>query len=213
MLGIEKSGHGFLSQLVFTFQHVSDTHLPTLVIALVVSAVIVGFDVAAPRFPGALLAVIGTTAASALFHWIGRGIGVVGAVPSGLPRIGLPGMTWSDISLVLPVAFSCFIVILAQSAGTSRAYALRYRDHFSQSVDLIGLSLANAAAGCSSTFVVNGSPTQNCHIGRCRRPLSMVACDDGGRGAAAPAFPDQAFELPAQRRARRYCLSYWRGAR
>src|SRR5258708_7235673 len=47
-----------------------------------------------------------------------------------------------------------------QSAATSRAYALRYRDHFSQNIDLVGLALANAAAGCSSAFIVNGSPTK-----------------------------------------------------
>src|SRR5260370_41762734 len=115
----------------------------------------------APRFLGALVAVIGMTAASALFHWSDEGIGVVGAVPSGLPRMRLPGdIAWSDVGLVLPIAFSCFIVILAQSAATSRAYALRYSEHFSQNVDLVGFALANAAAGCSSTFVVNGSPTK-----------------------------------------------------
>jgi len=62
--------------------------------------------------------------------------------------------------MVLPISLSCFIVILAQSAATSRAYALKYRDQFNQNVDLVGLSLANAVAGCSSTFVVNGSPTK-----------------------------------------------------
>jgi len=111
-----------------------------------------------------LLAVIGMTTASATFHWQDRGIGVVGAVPSGLPRIALPDVAWTDITLVLPIAFSCFVVILAQSAATSRAYALRYRDNFSQNVDLVGLSLANAAAGCSSTFVVNGSPTKTAMV-------------------------------------------------
>jgi high affinity sulfate transporter 1 len=164
MLGIENGGHGFLRQLLFTLQHLSDTHLPTLFIALAVLVVIVGFEIAAPRFPGALLAVIGMTVASALFHWSDRGIGVVGAVPSGLPRVGLPDVTWTDITLVLPISFSCFIVILAQSAATSRAYALRFREHLSLNADLIGLSLANAAAGCSSTFVVNGSPTKTAMV-------------------------------------------------
>jgi MFS superfamily sulfate permease-like transporter len=164
MLGIEKGGHGFFRQLLFTIHHVSGTHLPSLFIALAALVIIVGFDVAASHFPGALLAVIGMTAASAIFHWKDRGIGVVGDVPSGLPRIVLPDVTCTDITLVLPIAFSCFIVILAQSAATSRAYALRYRDNFSQNVDLVGLSLANAAAACSSTFVVNGSPTKTAMV-------------------------------------------------
>jgi MFS superfamily sulfate permease-like transporter len=104
------------------------------------------------------------TVASAQFHWSDRGIGVVGAVPGGLPRLGLPDVTSADITLVLPISFSCFIVILAQSAATSRAYALRFRESVSLSVDLVGLSLANAAAGCSSTFVVNGSPTKTAMV-------------------------------------------------
>jgi MFS superfamily sulfate permease-like transporter len=66
--------------------------------------------------------------------------------------------------MVLPISLSCFIVILAQSAATSRAYALKYRDDFNQNADLVGLSLANVAAGCSSTFVVNGSPTKTAMV-------------------------------------------------
>ena len=164
MLGIEKAGHGFFRQLLYTFEHLRDTHLPSLFIALAVLAIIVLFEMVAPRFPGALLAVIGTTAASAYFHWAGRGVQVVGTVPGGLPHLGLPRLAYSDIVMVLPISLSCFIVILAQSAATSRAYALKYRDQFNQNVDLIGLSLANAAAGCSSTFVVNGSPTKTAMV-------------------------------------------------
>ena len=164
ILGIEKGGGGFLRQLLFTFRHLSEAHLPSLLISLAVLVIIIGFEAWLPRFPGSLLAVIGMTVASAYFHWDDQGIRVVGVVPSGLPNLGLPNVTWNDATLVLPIAFSCFIVILAQSAATSRAYALRYREHFSQNVDLVGLSLANAAAGCSSTFVVNGSPTKTAMV-------------------------------------------------
>jgi SulP family sulfate permease len=52
------------------------------------------------------------------------------------------------------------VVILAQSAATSRAYAMKYGDSFDENVDLVGLGLANAAAGITGTFVVNGSPTK-----------------------------------------------------
>src|SRR6516164_6208093 len=159
MLGIEKGGHRFIGRLLFTLQHSREIHWPSLFVALAVLAIIVGVKIFAPRFPGALLALVGMTLASAYFHWERQGIRVVGAVPSGLPRLGLP-----DVTLVLPIALSCFIVILAQSAATSRAYALRYRDPFSQNLDLVGLSLANLAAGCSGSFVVNGSPTKTAMV-------------------------------------------------
>jgi high affinity sulfate transporter 1 len=164
ILGIEKGGHGFFRQLLFTFEHLSDTHPSTLYVALGVLAIIVAFELLAPRFPGSLLAVIGMTAASAYFHWGDHGVQVVGAVPSGLPHLGIPHVSYRDVMMLLPISFSCFIVILAQSAATSRAYALKYRDQFNQNVDLVGLSLANAAAGCSSTFIVNGSPTKSAMV-------------------------------------------------
>jgi len=164
ILGIEKGGHGFLRQLFFTFQHVGDTRLTSLFIALSVLAIIVVFEFFAPKIPGGLVGVIGMTAASAFFHWREHGVHVVGEVPSGLPHLGVPHLNITDVMMVLPISFSCFIVILAQSAATARAYALRYRDNFNQDSDLVGLSIANAVAGCSSTFVVNGSPTKTAMV-------------------------------------------------
>src|SRR5215470_13627190 len=160
MLGIDKVSNSFVGQLLFTIGHLPETKLSSTLIALTVLATIVGSERLAPRFPGALLAVIGMIGASGLFHWGDRGIALIGTVPGGLPRLGLPDATWSDAQSVVPLAFSCFIVILAQSAATSQAYAMRYRDRYSENADLVGLSLANALAGCSSTFVVNGSPTK-----------------------------------------------------
>ena len=53
-----------------------------------------------------------------------------------------------------------FVVILAQSAATARAYAEKYSEPLIIADDLTGLGAANAAAAFSGTFVVNGSPTK-----------------------------------------------------
>ena len=160
MLGLEKGGHGVLGSLFFTLQHLPDTHWPSAIISLCVLAVIVGGNRIADHFPGALLAVAAAIAVSFVFHLEKSGVKIVGEVPGGLPRLGLPDVAWNDLPIVLSVSISCFIVILAQSAATSRAYALRYRDQFDENRDLVGLALANTAAACSGTFVVNGSPTK-----------------------------------------------------
>lgn len=149
-------------QLLYTFEHLRDTHLPSLLIALATLAIIVLFELVAPRFPGALLAVIGMTAASAYFHWADRGIQVVGAVPSGLPPLGLPHIAYSDIITVLPISLSCFIVI------SRKVPPLRAPTRLSTGTNSTRMwtssALANAAAGCSSTFVVNGSPTKTAMV-------------------------------------------------
>ncbi|MFI5106176.1 MAG: SulP family inorganic anion transporter [Terriglobales bacterium] len=71
-------------------------------------------------------------------------------------------MSWRPVQAQAPIlAFGSVSATNGYfAATTSRAYALRYHDQFSENVDLVGLALANAAAGCSSTFVVNGSPTK-----------------------------------------------------
>ena len=106
------------------------------------------------RLPGAVL---GAIAASAAFGLSRHGIGVIGEVPGGLPSPSIPSLKTSEIYQVLATAATCFIVILAQSAATARAYANRYNERFDENLDLVG---ANAAAAFTGTFVVNGSPTK-----------------------------------------------------
>src|SRR5262249_19076460 len=96
-----------------------------------------------------------------IFDLSSHGVSTLGPVPSGMPHVGLPkGVTWQDASGLFATAVSMFLVILAQSAATSRAYSVKYREKFVENDDLVGLSAANLPAGLSSTFVVNGSPTK-----------------------------------------------------
>ena len=112
------------------------------------------------KFPGALLAITGAIAASWILDLSSYGVTILGTVPGGLPHISFPQVPLSDIPKILNISVACFIIILAQSAATSRAYAIKFSDTFNENLDLIGLSLANVAAGISGTFVVNGSPTK-----------------------------------------------------
>jgi MFS superfamily sulfate permease-like transporter len=160
MLGLSGSGPGVLRQLSFTMTHAPQAHLPTLAITLAVLFIILGGERLVPRAPGALFAVVGSIAASAVWHWDRSAVALVGAVPGGLPKVAVPPVGYNDLPMVLPVAFSCFVVVIAQSAATARAYALRYGDRFDENTDLIGLAVANLAAACTGAFVVNGSPTK-----------------------------------------------------
>jgi MFS superfamily sulfate permease-like transporter len=67
-----------------------------------------------------------------------------------------------------------FLVILAQSAATARSFAQKYHEPLDENRDLVALGVANALAGLSSTFVVNGSPTK-----------TAVVASAGGRSQVA----------------------------
>jgi sulfate permease, SulP family len=160
MLGVAVQSHRTLVQAWEVVQGLPRSNIPTLVLSALVAASILLGNRVAPRLPVALIAVVGTIAASAAFGFAERGIAIVGPVPGGLPAIGLPEVTWSEALALLPVAASCFVMIIAQSAATSRAFAQRYRERVDEDADILGLSAANAAAAVSGAFVVNGSPTQ-----------------------------------------------------
>jgi sulfate permease, SulP family len=160
MFGVSVSSHNTLAQAWEVLQGLPKSNLPTLALsALVTGAILLGRRFA-PRVPLSLFVVVGAIAASAAFGFAERGIAVIGPVPGGLPAIGLPDVTWRETLTLLPVAASCFVMIIAQSAATSRAFALKYDERVDADADILGLSVANAAAALSGTFVVNGSPTQ-----------------------------------------------------
>ena len=160
MFGVTVGSHGTLVQAWEILQGLPRSNLATMALsALVAGSILIGNRVV-PRLPVSLVAVVGTIAASAAFSFAERGIAVIGPVPGGLPPLGLPDVTWSEALALLPVAASCFVMIIAQSAATSRAFALRYHERVDEDADILGLSAANAVAAVSGTFVVNGSPTQ-----------------------------------------------------
>jgi MFS superfamily sulfate permease-like transporter len=113
-----------------------------------------------PRIPGALLSVIGAILASAVFGLERHGVQTIHSIPSGLPHLVIPPAGWHLVPSLLATAASCTIVIIAQSAATSRSYAMRYNDAFSENKDMVGLAMANVAATMTGTFIVNGSPTK-----------------------------------------------------
>ena len=160
MFGLSGNLHSALAQAWEILQRLPKSNLPTLALSTLVTGSVLLCQRVAPRIPLSLLAVVGTIGVSAAFHFAERGIAVIGPVSGGLPSIGLPDVTWSEALALLPVAASCFVMIIAQSAATSRVFALRYRERVDDNADILGLSAANAAAAVSGAFVVNGSPTQ-----------------------------------------------------
>ncbi len=144
-----------------TLKEIPDTSGATLAVSLGVIATLVVFERWIKAIPGGLVAVVGAIVISWAFELESHGVSTLGPVPSGLPSIGLPnGVGRDDVVPLLGTSVSMFLVILAQSAATSRAYAVKYQDRFVENNDLVGLSMANLAAGLSSAFVVNGSPTK-----------------------------------------------------
>ena len=164
VLGVPVASKRSLGQVWEILEKLPHLHWPTVALSAGVIAAIMASYQWAPRLPGALLAVAATIGLSAALDFAGHGIAVIGPVEGGLPRLGFPVVSWDDVESLLPIAGACFVMILAQSSVTARAYAIRHRQPLDENNDLIGLCAADAAAAFSGTFVVNGSPTQTAMV-------------------------------------------------
>lgn len=160
MLGVPKRGRETMSMVVHTVRELGQAQRNAILVAAGVIVIVIGVRLLNPRIPGGLIAVVAAITVSWAADLAAKGIHVVGSVPRGLPDLTVPTVHWHDVSLLFGVAASMFAVILAQSAATSRAYAAKYEEEFTEDVDLVGLGGANIAAAFTGTFVVNGSPTK-----------------------------------------------------
>jgi H+-transporting ATPase len=149
MLSVAVDSPHTLEQLWQVAEHLPQTHPPTLAVAALVVTLILVAQALAPRLPMALVLVVGTIWASHAYNFAGLGIATLGAVPGGLPSLALPSVSWHEILALIPIAPSCFVIIIAQSAVTAGGFALRHHERVEEDADILGLSAANAAAALS----------------------------------------------------------------
>jgi SulP family sulfate permease len=175
MLGIKAAGASTVPKLVNTVRDLPHAHPADVAISIGVIVIVLSCRAVARWLPGPLIAVVVAIIVSRAADLASHGVAVVGYVPRGLPSLTWPAFGWHAAASLVGPATSMFVVILAQSAATSRAYAGKYEEPFSEATDLVGLGAANAAAAFTGTFVVNGSPTK-----------AQIVDTAGGRSQLSP---------------------------
>jgi len=160
MLGINVPAGGLLSQLAGTLAQARYSHPATALTAAGLLAAIIWTERWSSRMPAALIGVALAIAATWTFRLDQMGVAIVGDVQSGLPSVSLPIVSAREVLALLPTVGSMFLVIVAQSAATSRSFAQKYAERLDENRDLFALAASNAVAGVTGTFVVNGSPTK-----------------------------------------------------
>jgi SulP family sulfate permease len=178
LLGVTVPRGSALTTMIRSIKMLPQASWATFALALAVMVVVVVGRRVNRWIPGGLLAVVGATVASVVFDLPAHGVSVLGQVQSGLPVLSAPTLSVSDAGALTGISASLFVVILAQSSATSRAYAARYDESVNENADLVGLGVANVAAAFSGSFVVNGSPTKTQLVDDAggRSQLAMLTC-------------------------------------
>jgi high affinity sulfate transporter 1 len=147
----------------------------TLAIGAGVFAIVLGLERVSRRLPGALVAVVASTVLVAAAHLHSHGVAVLGAVAHGAPHFGLSGLTVSAIGRLAPIAGVVALVVVSQSAATTRAFADQGGYAVDVGRDLLGVGAGSVVAGLAGAFPVNASP-----------PRTAAVAAAGGRTQAAP---------------------------
>jgi high affinity sulfate transporter 1 len=114
-----------------------------------------------PRVPAILIAVAAATLIVAGFDLAARaGVSVLGALPQGLPSFSLPLISTDDIAPVLIGGFAVAVVSFADTSVLSRAYAARMRMKVDPNQEMVGLGVANLAAGLFQGIPISSSASR-----------------------------------------------------
>lgn len=108
-----------------------------------------------PKIPGVLVTVVLAIVVSVLFGLASKHVSLVGTLPKGFPPFTLPHA--SDFTLLIAGAFGIALVALTDTISTASAFAARSGQEINGNGEMIGIGVANAAAGFFQGFPVSTS--------------------------------------------------------
>lgn len=176
LLGTEK-GHGdTLDQAWQLIVSLPRSNPWTIAVGACALAVIFLLGALAPPIPSApVVFLLGILAV----HYLGlheHGVEIVGRVPTGLPHIGLPVASRSDLFELFAGAIGIVLIMYAEALAAGRTFAAKYKYDVNPNQELAALGLANLASGLTQGIIVGGgmSGTAANAVGGARSQLSAI---------------------------------------
>jgi high affinity sulfate transporter 1 len=164
LFGLTSVGGSTLHRVSAVVSHLGDTSAATLAIGVAVLALVLASERVDRKLPAALVGLVGSTVAVAALSLRSHGVAVLGVVAHGAPRLGLFDLSWSTIGEVAPVAGVVALVVISQSAATTRAFADQGRYEVDVGRDFVGVGTGSIAAGLLGAFPVNASPARTAAV-------------------------------------------------
>jgi high affinity sulfate transporter 1 len=158
LLGVHIHKTGFFRDILAIVEHLPQTSLATLTLALALFALIFGLERFAPKAPAPLIAVAAAIAAASLLGLQHAGVEAVGAVPRGLPTV-----TWPQLGLVeqlWPAAAGIALMSFTETIAAARAFSLPGEPRPVPNQELFAMGVANAGGGVLGAMSAGGGTTQ-----------------------------------------------------
>jgi sulfate permease, SulP family len=164
LFGLAAASGSTVHRVAFTVAHLGQTNGWALGIGVAVLAIVIAAERIDRRLPGALVALVASTILVAALGLHADGVAVMGNVAHGAPRFGLVGLSWSTLTRVGPIAGVVALVVVTQSAATTRAFADQGGYQVDVGRDFLGVGAGSIAAGLLGAFPVNSSPPRTAAV-------------------------------------------------
>ena len=158
LFGVHITKHGFFADLLSLVQHVPETSLITLAVAVVTFVVLIGMERLWPHSPAPLVAVGGGIAASWFFGLKALGVSTVGLIPPGFPSLTLP-----DLALVeqlVPGALGIALMSFTETIAAGRAFARPGEPPINANRELVATGAANLGGALFGAMPAGGGTSQ-----------------------------------------------------
>ena len=162
-LTLESSGN-FILNWVAAAENILSTHLPSLLIAALTLSTLIILKRWRKKWPNMLIAmVVGSVATQVLLltPWSAANqIALVGEIPSQLPPISAPIMSWELLRQLAPGAMALGLLGLVEAVSIARSVATRSGQRIHGNQEFIGQALSNILGSFSSSYATSGSFTR-----------------------------------------------------
>ena len=164
-LGLELHSSGnFILNWMAVADNILATHLPSLVIAALTLSTLIIIKRWRKKWPNMLIAmVVGSLATQGLqlTTWLDASqIALVGQIPSQLPPLSAPLMTWDLLRQLAPGAMALGLLGLVEAVSIARSVATRSGQRIHGNQEFIGQALSNILGSFSSSYATSGSFTR-----------------------------------------------------
>ena len=85
---------------------------------------------------------------------------VVGQVPRGLPALGIPAVSWSDVVDLFPTAVAVALISFADTSVISHSFAARRGERVDPDHELAALGITDLSSALIGGFAASGSATR-----------------------------------------------------
>ncbi len=158
LLGLHITKAGFFRDVFSLLQHLPETSILTLGVAVATFAVLIGMELLMPHSPAPLVAVGGGIAASWYFGMGDLHVATVGLIPQGLPSLTLPDLTL--VEQLLPGAFGIALMSFTESIAAGRAFAASSEPVINANRALLATGAANLGGALFGAMPAGGGTSQ-----------------------------------------------------